>query len=453
MNLLSTPEFKVGVLVVVVSAMIGVMSLKVAEGPGGFLRGERSYWFTIDNASGLIKSGAVKMAGIKVGIIEDIVLVDGKAKIKVRVQDKARVTPSTKVILKSDGILGDRHVELTPGLDSEGRLEGGSEIVDKVERGNLSDVMVEVSKISKSLNTLAETLNKATQGDGDEGSPVGRIVLNLEAISKDIRDVTGRNKQKLNDIVDRVHNLTKNLDTYVNEQTLARVDAAVKNIEEITDKVNRGEGTLGRLINDDQTVEELNTAIAGVNKFLGGADKLETSFDFHSEYLTGVDLTKSFLGIKIQPGLDRYYEFGIIDDPRGVVKSIRTETQPVNPPGGPTTVDTTTTYKNKVKITALFAKNFYDFTVKGGLIENAGGVGFDYHLFNRKLRLSAEFFDFSDLYIRAFVRYNFLHGVYVVAGGDNLAEAKGDVASGFFGAGIFITNDDLKLLASKVSFK
>jgi phospholipid/cholesterol/gamma-HCH transport system substrate-binding protein len=197
-------------------------------------------------------------------------------------------------------------------------------------------------------------------------------------------------------------------------------------------------------------VQELNSAITNVNKFLGGADKLETSLDFHSEYLTNVDLTKTYIGVKIQPGLDRYYEVAVVDDPRGVVRSIRTDSTPLG--GATSTVDTTTTYKNKVKFTAIFAKNFYDFTIKGGLIENAGGFGFDYHAFNKKLRLSAEFFDFDDMYVRAYVRYNFLKGVYVVAGGDNLAEANNDSAAGFIGAGIFITNDDLKLLASKVSF-
>ncbi len=451
MNLLSTPEFKVGILVVVVSGLIGVMSLKVAEGPGMF-SGERGYWFTVDDAGGLVKNGAVKMAGIKVGVIRDIVLEGGRAKILVEVEEDARITKSTKAQMKSDGILGDKHIELTPGAVDEAVLENNSQIKEIIDGGNLADVMKEVGTIAKSLNDLAATLNKATQGEGDDTSPVGRIVLNIEKLSKDLAEISGNNKEKINEIVARVHNLTKNLDTYVNETTLARIDQAVKNVEEITDKVNRGEGTLGRLINDEQTVEELNSAISNVNKFLGGADKMETSFDFHSEYLSGVDLTKSYIGVKIQPGLDRYYELAIVDDPRGVVKSQTTRTDPVTPPGSYTETDTTVTYKNKVKLTALFAKNFYDFTVKGGLIENAGGVGFDYYMLNRDLRLSAEFFDFRDLYIRAYLRYNVVQGVYVVAGGDNLAEAKDDVSSVFVGAGIFITNDDLKMLASKVSF-
>lgn len=451
MNVLQTPEFKVGIMVIIVSGLIGVMSLKVAEGPSLFSRG-KDYWFTLPDAGGLVKNSAVKMAGIKIGVIDDIILEGGRAKIKVRLDGTARVTRTSKVELKADGILGDKHVELTPGAVDEAELESGSEILDKIDRGSLSDVVQEVTKIAKSLNDLAQTLNSAASGDGDPTSPVGRIILNIEKLSKDLSEMTGENKEKINEIVARVHNLTKNIDTYVNDQTLARVDQAVRNIEEITDKVNRGEGTLGRLINDEQTVQELNSAITNVNKFLGGADKLETSIDFHSEYLTGVDLTKTFIGLKIQPGLDRYYELAVVDDPRGVV---RTQVDKAGPPGGAPTseVENTTVYKNKVKFTALFAKNFYDFTIKGGLIENAGGFGLDYYLFNKKLRVSAEFFDFDDIYIRAFLRYNVFKGVYLVAGGDNLAQANNDVSSAFVGAGIFITNDDLKMLASKVSFK
>jgi phospholipid/cholesterol/gamma-HCH transport system substrate-binding protein len=91
--------------------------------------------------------------------------------------------------------------------------------------------------------------------------------------------------------------------------------------------------------------------------------------------------------------------------------------------------------------------------LKGGLIENFGGVGVDYHVLgSRNLLLSSEFFNFNEMQIRAFLRYNFFKGVYVIGGGDNLLSKDGGKASAFIGAGLFITNDDLKMLASKVSF-
>jgi phospholipid/cholesterol/gamma-HCH transport system substrate-binding protein len=444
---LGSPEFKVGALVLAVSVLIGGMAMKVAEGPG-MLSGQKEYYFKVDSAGGLVRNSAVKMAGIKVGIIDDIILEDGRAKVVIALERDTRLTQSSTVELKSDGILGDKHVELIPGKPEDTELAAGSEIPTTPGKGGIDDVMAEVSKVAKSMNELMTTLNTAAK-EGDPNSAIGRIVGNIEKLTKDLSEITGDNKEKINEIVERIRNLSKNIDTYINEETLARVDRSLRNIEDITGKMSKGEGTLGRLINDEKTVEELNSAIENVNKFLGGAGKMETSVDFHSEFLTGPSQTKSFLGVKIQPGLDRYYEVQVIDDPDGVKKS---EAGSSVEDGVPHSYERTTVYRNKLKLTALFAKNFWDLTIKGGLIENSGGVGLDYHLLNRRLRFSVEFFDFEEAQLRAFARYNFFKGAYVVAGGDNLLGNDDEDASAFIGAGIFITNDDLKMLASKVSF-
>ena len=447
-SLFRSPEFKVGLLVILVSALVAVMALKVAEGPGVF-SGQREFYFRAENAGGLVENSAVRMAGIKVGVIKDIVLEDGHAKIIISLNKGARLTQSSAVELKAQGILGDKIVELIPGKSDEPELTPGSELNMKAGRGGLDDVMSDVTKVSKSLNELLQTLNQATKV-GDGTTPIGRIVSNIESITNDLKSVSADNKDKINEIIDRVQNLSKNVDTYINEESLSRVDRSLRNIEDITAKISKGEGTLGRLINDDQTVEQLNSAITNVNRFLGGAEKMETTIDFHSEFLSGPSQTKSYLGLKIQPGLDRYYEVAVIDDPEGTRRSTYSET---STNGGPTnTFEETTYYRNKLKITALFAKNFWDFTVKGGIIENSGGVGIDYHLLSKRLRFSAELFNFQSLQVRAFARYNFMKGIYMVAGGDNLLGADNEDPSAFIGAGLFITNDDLKMLASKVSF-
>ncbi|MCB0419742.1 MAG: MCE family protein, partial [Bdellovibrionales bacterium] len=174
-----------------------------------------------------------------------------------------------------------------------------------------------------------------------------------------------------------------------------------------------------------------------------------TSIDYHAEALSELGLTKSYLNIKIQPGLDRYYELGIVDDPRGYTETID-NTRTVNG-GAPTNTTDVKTYRNDIKFNLLFAKNFYDFTIKGGILESSGGVALDYKLFRNRLKLSIEAFEFDNLHVRAFAKYNFFKGVYVIGGGDDIFSNEG-YATPFFGAGIFITNDDLKVLASKVSF-
>ena len=359
----NSPEFKVGSLVIVVSTLIGGLSLKLAEGPN-ILSGSRRHYFDVEDAGGLVKNSAVKMAGIKVGVIDDIKLVDGKARVFLNLDDETPIKTSSQVEIRSDGILGDKHVEILSGYSEDPLLESGNPIKGVLDQGSLNELIKEVSQVTKSLGEVAKNLNAATKGVGDDTTPLGRIVLNIERLTEDLAEISSRNKGKINDIIGRIQSVASQLDDLVDQDLVSSVNNSLKNIEEVTDKINNGEGTIGRLINDSETIDGINEAIEGVNDFLGGARDLETSIDFHTEHLTGIGLSKSFVFARLTPGLDRYYEIGIVDDPRGVT---RTEVLQETPFGEPTTeVETVKTFKNKLKFTALFAKSFHDLTVKGG---------------------------------------------------------------------------------------
>jgi phospholipid/cholesterol/gamma-HCH transport system substrate-binding protein len=203
MNLLGTPEFKVGVLVVIVAGLIGLMSVRVSQGPG-VLAGQKDVYFTVDNAGGLVKNSAVKMAGIKVGVIDEIELVDGRARIRLVLNSDTPVTTSSQVELRSDGILGDKHVEIVPGDPLDPPLKANSEITTNPDQAGLNDLIKQVSEIATSIKELSDNLNNATKGAGDPSTPVGRIVLNIEKVSQDLADMTDINKQKVNSILSRV---------------------------------------------------------------------------------------------------------------------------------------------------------------------------------------------------------------------------------------------------------
>lgn len=459
MNLLKTAEFKVGLLVIGIIALIGYMTIGVSEDPS-YLGRSKTYWFEVDNASGLIKNSATKMAGINVGVIKNIKLVNGKARLYITIDPEVQITEKTRIEIRAQGILGDRYVEIVMLDGAAPELADGSQIVEVLDKGSLDAVMNQVSNLTGSLSDIADTLRSAMTGEGDDKSPIGRIITNLETLTSDIAEITNEKKDEIKDVVDNLHDVTGEIKALIDDPSdegfkasfaklnrgLARVDNITKNFEEVSDKLNSGKGTLGKLINDESTVDEINTAIAGVNEFIGTASKTHMSLDFNTAYLSDADAAKSYIGVKIQPGLDRYYELAVIDDPKG---KIEREIRDSSLTG---VDDTTITYKNKVKFTALFAKNFYDFTVKAGLIENTGGLGFEYNFIPKRFKFMFDAFDFAadQPHLRAGLRYAIAHGIYIIGGADDFVD-KNEV-SGYLGAGIDLSNDDLKLLLSKVSF-
>lgn len=456
MNLLQAAELKVGILVAAVASLIVYMSMQVSDNPSYFGKAGHA-WFVVKDASGLVKGSQAKSAGIPVGVIKNISLQDGQARVDLSLKPEFKVYVSSGVELKSQGILGDLHVALSPGLSSDPPLENGGQILNVKTSGNLDSVVSQVGEIASTLKDTAQALKEATTEDGTRKHILGRIVSNIEKLTGDIAEMTSENKGKINEIVDQVNRVTKSLDDILNDpsgdslkvqlkRTMTRLDSAMKNIDEISGKVNRGEGTIGRLINDEDTIEELNTAIEGVNSFLDTAGKTQTGLDFHSDYLGDIGATKTTAGIRIQPGLDRYYYLGIVDDPAGVVETTNTVT---NTDGTESRVNEVKNYKNKVKFNAQFAKVFWDLTVRGGLIENSGGIGFDYNLYRNKLYLTTEFFEFGNLNVRAQVQYNVWKGVYLLAGMQDLLN-KQSKRSNYVGAGLLLTNDDLKMLLTKL---
>lgn len=456
MSFLKSPEFKVGLLVIVIGGLIAFMSMQVSDDPS-YLGRSRKAWFLLPSAAGLVKGSAIKSAGIPVGVIKDIRLQDGQARVDVTVKSDVILTRSAAVAMKANGILGDKGIEIFPGNVGDAELEDGGQILNVKSGGGLDDVMGQVTELAGSLKEVAKNLQEATTGDGTDQHVLGRIVRNIEKLTADLSQITGENKEQIGEIVDQVNNITATLDELVNDEsekgfkstwktTMERLNTSMKNIEDITTKINSGQGTIGKLISDEQTAEDVSQAIEGLSGLVGAADKISTGIDFNSYYLGGdVSGAKTSVGITIQPGLDRYYYLGIVTDPAGVVET----TDYAYTPGS--SFSEKKTFKNKTKLTLMFAKNFFDWTLRAGLFEDTGGVGIDYHMLNDSLKATVDAYDFQKLQLRTSLNYKLLYGFYLIAGYNDIMNKNG-ANSPYFGAGLYLTNDDLKLLLARSPF-
>ncbi len=459
-TLLKAPEFKVGLLVLIISGIIATMSLKVSRDPS-YLGSTKDAWFMMDDAAGIVKNSGVKMAGIDVGVIKDIVLEHGQAKVWMVVKGDIPITKSARIEIRPNGILGDKHVEIIGGDPRDPPLRSGEQILVVDDRASVDRLISEVSKITKSLSAVADNVKAATEGDTDK--PLGRIINNIETLTSDLAEISRERKGEIGEIIENIHGITGTIDDLVNDEgpdgfktawkdallSLKRIDKSLQNVEEITGKVNRGEGTLGKLVNDETTIDNINETIESVSGLLDTAGKLQTGFDLHTDYLMNSAQAKATIDVIIQPGLDRYYELGVVSDPLGYTIERKTSTSVNNGPS--VNVNEKETNINMLKFNALFAKNFYNFTVKGGVIESTGGFAFDYFTLKHKLRLSFEAFDFVNYHLRATARYNVWNGIYLSGGSDDLANGQNSRQL-FAGAGLYLTNDDLKLFLTKLPF-
>ena len=160
-------------------------------------------------------------------------------------------------------------------------------------------------------------------------------------------------------------------------------------------------------------------------------------------------------------------------DPRGYTRRVRTVNttvcngQPCNSPFFPDQVETTTTERT-LKFSAYIAKRYGPVSGRFGILENTGGFGLKLHLLNDALTLSLDAYEFANPLkdrprIKLYADYRFLGHLLITAGADDLAnkpyvdpEHTTRIITGrdfFVGAGVFFTDDDIKLLIAALPIR
>ena len=440
-------EAKVGFFSLIILLLLAWATIRVSD--------KTSVWgggyevsFVVDSATGLKLKAPVELAGVSVGIVKEVTLVDShKARVALLLNNHVKLTTDAQVVLRTRGFLGETYVELIPGSAQATPIPQGGTLGEASRTGDVNGLVAQMSSIAGDMKSVSTNL-RALAGD-QAGAPIDRIVANLEKFTEAIKDVTVRNTDNIDQIAANMAELTKELRDLI-AQGKDDVRDAANQISSITGKIDRGEGTIGKLVNDEATVEKINDSLDNLNATLGGFQKLETELGFHTEYLTRSQDFKNYVNIALRPAPDKALLLAIVSDPNPSPQhSLRTTDVTV---GGTTTTvtsDTSTIDRNRLLVSAQIAKSFYDFTVRGGLIESTGGAGLDYVYGPFDLRFSA--FDFSTRFgerphLKLLGDMNVTKNVFLVGGADDMLNPA-QRTDYFFGGGFRFVDDDFKKLA------
>jgi phospholipid/cholesterol/gamma-HCH transport system substrate-binding protein len=531
---------RVGLVVAAAAAAFGVGLWLI----GADLSGRnKSYgvYAVFDDATGLGVRSRVQIAGIPVGQVDRIELDQrlAKAKVWLRIKKNYVLHRDAGITKRSESILGDFLLDLSPGSPGEPVLQDGDEIRNVLRQPSMNDVFRSLSGIAGDIQDITTNLRKVLGGEEGENN-IRSLIASLQRITKGLENVIDTSGAKLNatltnfqrfsgdlarltsgegeDVVAIIKNtreataeardILKTIGDVVGTQkqgelkegvkslkgNLDKLDKTLANMQEITDKVNKGQGTIGHLINDDKLAKNLDRASQQITSILGTPDQLKVEVIERSEFLIGapggggrVDpifgsigavatstaynpWTKNYFGIRIIPRPDKWYGIELVDDPRGVTKQVRTKNSCRGADCGPLFPPSLeqVTVERQLKFSAYIAKRYGFISGRFGILENTGGFGMKFHLFNDALTLSADAYEFANPLkdhprIKFYADYRFLDHLLLTVGADDLVNRPGvdpanqtRITTGrdyFFGAGVYFTDDDLKLLISVLPIK
>lgn len=406
------------------------------------------------NAAGLYPKASIEVAGVNVGIVRKITLTaDGKAQVLMGVQKHVKIPENSQAFMRSRGFLGESYVEIIPGDTALPPLKSGAYIVSTASGGDISDMVDQFNSIAEDIKVISHTMRKWV--DEKEGGAIARTVHNLDDFVKILRNLTVQNEKNLDQIMHNMAALTGDLRGILHTSRYD-AEAAIERISSITQKIDEGRGTIGKLVNDPETANKLNDSLDSLSEALGGYKKMELGLGFHTEYLGETSDFKNYVEVQLKPTPDEALILGVVSDPSPDTTRER-KISDVTVGGSTTRVTTENEVlkRDQVLFSAQLAKRFYDLTVRGGIIESKGGLGADYQAGPIGLHFDA--FDFETRFnekphLKAYGTLNLTKNIYVMGGLDDpLNPAQ---KTDYFGGGGFrFVDDDIKSLLGLASLK
>lgn len=349
----------------------------------------KSHKVYFNDVSGLAKKADVKIAGVKVGWVDSISLHLKKegpgydARADIMIDKNYKIRTDAYAVVRQDGLLGVKYLELTPGDPLSPMLKAGDALgtpgkapvaIDdllqkfKTIAGNVEDI---TSSLKQSMSgpsgqrriedtfenihsaasrvaSFTETIDRIVTAN--EGNITGMIV-DLREFASQVRDTMplikddfhrlaskltdetlpsfDRNVERIASVFDRdFGGLADKLESTADaiEEAALQTRDGFRSIGSVADKIDDGKGLIGKLINEDQTYHDLKVAVSGLKNYFSKIESLGIVFDTHFESMYApaenfeLKDAKGYADVRVHPNEDHFYILQYMGSNKGKIE-------------------------------------------------------------------------------------------------------------------------------------
>ena len=279
-NMKFTKEIKIA-LVAIFALVVLFFGMQFLKGLS-ILSSNNSYFVAFADATGLSTSSPVYANGYRVGVVKALnynYAPDGNIIATLELDQQMRVPAGSRAELASD-LLGNIKINLVLADDPLHMLAVGDTIPGAAEVGVMSKIggmLPAIEKMVPKLDSIMSSLNILLADPALRNTlhNVEGMTANLDATSRELRTLSASLNsevpgmlQKTNGVLDNTQQLTANLSTIDVADMMAKVDRTLKNVEEMTQRLNNAEGTLGLLMRDKSLYQNLTRTAADADSLM-----------------------------------------------------------------------------------------------------------------------------------------------------------------------------------------
>lgn len=278
-------ETKVGLFVLMAIGLFAYMSLYL----GVFrlyVKNHNFYHLYFEDLSGLEKKADVKIAGVKVGWIDNVQLIENgtQAKVSASIKSDYVIYNDAHAEIKQETLLGNKYLEIFPGDPRTGIVHSGENFGRKVES------LVSIERLIKKFDNIATNIEdlsyslKNVLGTQGQQEQLRSIISNINDASVKIAvftDVLSRNERNIDLLINNLQKFSQNIVPVGNEinrvttqlymdvlpsfqssiqrisdifdrdfnRVATRLDSTMVHYQSVAKKIDDGDGLLGKLVN------------------------------------------------------------------------------------------------------------------------------------------------------------------------------------------------------------
>jgi phospholipid/cholesterol/gamma-HCH transport system substrate-binding protein len=289
----------VGSFVMASLAVLSVM-LFLLSAERGFLRPRYRLVTYFENVQGLTAGAPVRLAGRDVGFVEFVNFAPlGMERPPVRVvlqideNIQERVRSDSVASIGTIGLLGDKYVEISMGT-AMGRVLGDGDDLPSVSPVDLNEALERggeavrnIAELTANVNEVVESFRRSVGGEG-----LAEIANSVGEVAREIREGDGLLHgliygSERSDVVRSAERSLSALERVILEiesgdgplhgliygpasgpDVVERFSTAAASLDDVLGKIDRGEGTLGLLVNDPTLYEDLKVLVGGAQRSL-----------------------------------------------------------------------------------------------------------------------------------------------------------------------------------------
>ncbi len=266
-----TREVRTGILAIsaIVLLIFGYSFLKGKN----LLENDRTFYAVYDNVEGLIPSSAVTINGLVIGKVVSIGFADTKGNLVVEfnVSNKFSFSKNSLAKVYGGGLIGGKSLAIEPLYEQGFDAKDGDTLKGKVEAGLLELVNEKLTPLQEKLesaitdaDTLLTSVNGVLSPNNRNGldniiRDLGVTVRGFKGASLSLNNILAGNEEKLGRTLENLDKMSSNLSTFSDSlskvnvgKLISELDGVLANFDRISEGLEVGNGTAGKLLNDDK---------------------------------------------------------------------------------------------------------------------------------------------------------------------------------------------------------